>query len=161
MAQDQAAPQKPAPKSKKKLIIIVIVLLLVAIGGAAYFMLHNDPKSKDAHQKEKEVQVKPSYLPFGPFAVNLQPVSDEKYLQISLTIQASDTNEEEILKSHTPEIQDRIELLISSKQPSDISTTEGKVLLKNELITRINMPFRNSNTPQKISDVFFTNFIIQ
>jgi len=162
MAQDQVETQNTAPKSKKKLIIIVIMFLLIGMGGAAYyFKFYNVPESKEAHQKEKELLAKPAYIPFGPFALNLQPVTAEKYVNISLTIQAADIIEEENIKSHIPEIQDRIELLISNKEASDISTTEGKISLKNELITRINMPFKNSLTPQKISDIFFTNFIIQ
>lgn len=153
------------PKSKKKWIIIsiVIVLLLLAAGGVAFYMWMQLQKQSSGHPKEKEVVVEtaPVFVPLESFTINLQPYPDEKYLQVSITLQVKDKKDEEDLKSHMPEVRNRIIMLLSNKQPGEITSIEGKNLLTSEIITTLKTPFTNSQNPQNISSVFFTSFIIQ
>jgi flagellar FliL protein len=160
MAQDPPVIDLPPKKSKKKLIIITIIILIVAGAGVGYFMFFektNSPKTEVKAEAEKP----PIFIPLESFTVNLQPYSDEQYLQIGMTLQTAESAEEELLKLHMPEIRNRIILMLSTKHASDITSDEGKKILANDIIERANTPFTGSKIPQKIKAVFFTSFIIQ
>jgi flagellar FliL protein len=160
MAQDPASVESTPKKSKKKLIIIVIFLMLAIGGGVAYFMFFKNNKAAQ-HEDKVEAEKPPIFLPLESFTVNLQPYPDEQFLQISITLQVTEPADEELFKLHMPEIRNRLLLLLSSKQSSEISSNEGKKILSNEIIDRIKIPFAGSKIPQKINGVFFTSFIVQ
>lgn len=157
-----------APKSKKKLIIIIAAVLVLAIGGgAAWFLMK--PKA-DAHGKagEKKEEAKhekpahpPAFVPFEAFTVNLQPDPEEKFLQLEVSVQVPSAEEAEVLKGQMPALRNRILMLLTSKQASDISTTEGKQKLNDEITSEIKKPFDKEGKPQEISGVYFTSFVIQ
>lgn len=181
MAQDpkakepEAAAEAPPPKSKKKLIIIIVaVLVLLAGAGGGWFFM----KSKEAHKKpakpgQEEVQAEeeesggghgaagPVFLTLETFTVNLQPDPEEKFLQLDLSMQVKKPEEAEALKSQMPAIRNRLLLLLTSKQASQISTMEGKQELSNEILAEVNKPFTEHGKPQKVTGVFFTSFVIQ
>jgi flagellar protein FliL len=173
-AKDPAATEAAPPKSKKKLIIIIIaiVVLLAGAGGGWYFM-----KSKEAHKKPAkhgEVQEEaaaeeegehgpaaPVFLTLETFTVNLQPDPDEKFLQLDISIQVKKPEEAEALKGQMPAIRNRLLMLLTSKQASQISTIEGKQELSDEILVEVNKPFTEHGKPQKVTGVFFTSFVIQ
>ena len=170
MAQEPDKNQTAAKPKSNKLVIILIVALVVLLlggGGAGFYMWKQSQKPSSGHQKEKEAeaeseaQAAPIFVPLESFTINLQPYADEKYLQLSITLQVKDKKDEEEIKSHMPEIRNRIIMLLSSKQPGEITTIEGKNLLTTEIITELKTPFTNSRNSQNISSVFFTSFIIQ
>lgn len=182
MAQDpkakepEVAGEAAAPKSKKKLIVIIVavIVLLAGAGGGWYFM-----KSKEAHKKpvkHGEVQEEaaaeeegegghgagaPVFLTLETFTVNLQPDPDEKFLQLDVSIQVKKPEEAEALKGQMPAIRNRLLMLLTSKQASQISTIEGKQELSNEILAEVNKPFSEHGKPQKVTGVFFTSFVIQ
>lgn len=162
MAQDPGSTEKETPKkSKKNLIIILISFLVLAIGaGVGYYMFTQKHKTTKPEAKV-ETDKPPIFIPLESFTVNLQPYPSEQYLQISMTLQIKESSDEELLKSHMPEIRNRIILLLSNKQASEIASNEGKRILINEILERIKSPFSGSTPPQKINAVFFTSFIIQ
>jgi flagellar FliL protein len=164
-----AAEEAPAKNPKKKLIIIIAaVVLLAAAGGGAWFFMKSkeDPKKAGAHKEAAEEHAEdaahpPVFVTLETFTVNLQPDPDEKFLQLDLSMQVAKPEEAEALKGQMPAIRNRILLLLSSKQASQISTMEGKQELSNEIITEVNKPFSEHGKPQKVMGVFFTSFVIQ
>lgn len=185
MAQDPkakepaAAGEAEAPKSKKKLIIIIIaavVVLLAGAGGGWYFMkskeaakkpvkhgeVHEEAEAEEAEEAEGEHgPAAPVFLTLETFTVNLQPDPDEKFLQLDLSIQVKKPEEAEALKGQMPAIRNRLLMLLTSKQASQISTSEGKQELSNEILAEINKPFTEHGKPQKVTGVFFTSFVVQ
>ena len=171
-AKEPAATEAAPPKSKKKLIIIIaaIIVLLAGAGGGWYFM-----KSKEAHKKpakhgevqeaaeeaEGEHAAAPVFLTLETFTVNLQPDPDEKFLQLDISIQVKKPEEAEALKGQMPAIRNRLLMLLTSKQASQISTIEGKQELSDEILVEVNKPFTEHGKPQKVTGVFFTSFVIQ
>lgn len=164
------APAKPEPveeaaagKSKKTLFIIIgIVLLLIAGGGAAaWFFMH---PSGGAHGKQAEPEKPPVFVTLDSFTVNLSAGDGEdgdKYLQVAMTLQVPEEKNAENIKTHMPQVRSRILLLLSSKQASELLTSEGKSKLMKEIISEINKPFIPKGESQKVSSVFFTSFVIQ
>lgn len=153
----------PAGKSKKKLLIIIaaVVFLLVAAGGGAAFFL----SKKNAAPKDKEHKTEPAkapvFLALEPFTVNLQSDNGDKYLQITMTLQVQDEEQVNLIKANMPQVRSRLLLLLSSKDSTEILSSEGKEKLVNEIIEKVALPFTAKGEPQKVSGVFFTSFVVQ
>lgn len=148
----------PKAASKKLLVMIVMAVLVVGLGGgAAWFFTQG--KSGAEH---KEVKAEPPiFVPIEPFTVNLQPETGEQFLQTALTLHISDPAQVDLIKLNMPIVRDRLLLLLSSKKASELISPEGKKQLSNDIITSVNAPFAPKASPQKVSGVSFTSFIIQ
>lgn len=151
----------PVAKSKKKLIIIVAaVLVLVIVGAGAALVLTK--KGKSAKEEQVSEPVKPPvFMSLDQFVVNLQSTEGDKYLQIQIALQAQDEAEVALIKANSSQIRSRLLMLLSSKEASEILTVTGKDKLLADIKTQINLPFVPKGEPQKVSDVFFTSFIVQ
>ena len=149
------------PKSSKKLIIIIAlaVVLLGGGGGGAWFFMHSKD-DKSAHKEVKKA-VPPVLVPMEPFTVNLQPENGDQFLQVAFTLQVSNEQQVELIKSNMARVRNRVLLLLSSKKASELSTPEGKSQLSSELMAAIRQPFVEKGEPQEVTDVLFTSFIIQ
>ena len=162
MATKNESEEKPksAPKKKGKLLKIMLALAVLAGGGgrAAWYMM----KQPAAEQKDAAPQEKPAiFLNLDPFTVNLQPEAEDQYLQVGLTLKISEPSAADVIKLHTPEIRNRILLLLSDKKASEISTSEGKQQLSTEILNAARQPIASQKTQQEIIDVLFTSFVIQ
>lgn len=166
-AKPEAAAAAPAKKSKKMLFIIVGAVLVLASGGAGawFFLMHgsggHEEKGKEKSSEKAEAGKPPVFALLEPFVVNLQPEDGEKYLQVAMTLQVKNEEQAELLKLHMPEVRSRLLLLLSSKKGSEISTSEGKKLLSEEIVTQVKVPFGGRQEPQEVTSVFFTSFVIQ
>jgi flagellar FliL protein len=125
-----------APKSKKKLIIIGVVSVLLIAGGAGWYL------SKDknaAHDEPKaEVRLDPIFIPMDAFTVNLQHEEADQYLQATFSLKVMEPELVEKIKAVLPEIRSKLNLLLSSKRPSELSTVEGKKKLAEEIVVETN-----------------------
>lgn len=145
------------------LIIIAVLLLIIIAGGGAgawYFFTHQQPPGRAA--PAQSVQIKPpAFLPIEQFTVNLQPEVGEQYLQVSLTLETTDAQQAELIKTYMPVVRSRLLMLLSSKKASEISTPDGKKKLQDEIIAAVKQPFRPQMPPADVSGVSFTAFVIQ
>ncbi len=102
--------------------------------------------------------------------MNLRRDEGDHYLQAVIVLRVSDPKLGESLKGFMPEIRHRINLLLSSKLPSELSTTEGREYLAASIVdeanTALGFPVQTdargrtaSNGP--IQAVLFNSFIIQ
>ncbi len=162
-----AADPKPdgaeaAPKSKKKLIIMIAaVVLLAGGGGAGWFLTHQKSDHKKEEAKHEEPAHAPVFVTLEAFTVNLQPDPDEKFLQTEISLQVTNPEVEKLLKDQMPAVRSRLLMLLTSKTASEISTSEGKQKLSDEIIAEVKKPFSKDAKPQEVSGVFFTSFVIQ
>ncbi|TFW26239.1 flagellar basal body-associated protein FliL [Duganella callida] len=171
MKADQKVEAPSGGGSKKLIIIILAVVLLLgaAGGGAAWFFMHGkaDAEEHDEAPAKKKKSKKPAgppkYVPIEPFTVNLQPGESgaDQYLQLAITLQVENEEEETNIKANMAKVRSRMLLLLSSKHAAELSTPEGKVQLAKEIITTLKDPFEDRGSPQEIEDVLFTSFIIQ
>lgn len=164
-ATPQVAPPPPVPHrgGTLKLIIIAFValLLLIAAGGAAYYFLVLKAGPKTASAQMAAPAAPPMFYAIDPFTVNLQSDDGERYLHVGLTLKLSDPRAADMLKEHMPEIRSRILLLLSNKHPADLATPEGKTALIKEIQAQIELPFTPGGPPNPVSDVLFTDFVVQ
>lgn len=183
-AEPPAATDEKPPKSKKLLIIIIAVaVLLVGGGAAAFFFLkagHHD-KTGEATEAADDAKLPPKYVEIGTFTANLVQEEGDRYVQVAVSLKLSNPELEEKIKANNPEILHKINMLLQSKRPSELSTIKGKERLANQIKTQIEYvvglrktapviqiaPEGEQSTapdlPAKkgIAEVLFTSFIIQ
>ncbi|HJA79838.1 flagellar basal body-associated FliL family protein [uncultured Desulfovibrio sp.] len=95
-------------------------------------------------------------LPLDPIRVNLTDPSGRRYLTVGMEIEVnSDVSAD--LKAQGARINDAIIMLLAGKTYGDISTPEGKVLLKHEIAARLNQILG----AQRVIRVYFTNFVVE
>lgn len=177
----KAAPADAAAapaKSNKLLIIIIAVLVLVVAGGAGwYFTRDHAPAAghadgaKAAPAAAPQPAQQPKYIPLGEkFTVNLQQEEGDRYLQVGITLKILDTKLEETIKEVMPEIRSKLLLLLSSKKPSELASSEGKQRLVQQVIAEVDAILGMGTAPvaapaaaktSGVVDVLFTDFIIQ
>lgn len=189
-AKAEAAEGEEAPKKSKKMlvIILVVVLLLVAGGGAAFFLLkkkqhkEGEEGGEDGHEKVEEHAKEPPkvhfdptkppiFIPVDPFTVNLQAENGaDHYLQVNMVLRISDAKLGETLKLYMPELRHRVNLILSSKRPSDLTNIEGREQLAEEVKIEANdilgypPPKKKRRRPEDdgpIIAVLFNSLIIQ
>ena len=177
------------PKKKGKLgliivIVLLVVLILIAVGVGALLLLKGG-KNKDAEEHAQQaapaaaqlqtagtvdLTKPPTFVPLDAFTVNLRRDEGDHYLQVVAVLRLADATMDPTLKAFMPEIRHRINLLLSSKLPSEIATIEGRQALALTITEQINealgfKPMRDAtgqpvpNGP--VQSVLFTSFIIQ
>lgn len=167
-AKDDAAEDAP-PKSKKMMIIIIAVVVLLAGAGGAWFFLMNGDDKKDgehgdehhAEEEHEDPHAAPVFIPFETFTVNLQPDPEEHFLQLDLSLQVNSPEEQAKVEAMKPALRSRVLLLLGSKEANEISNTEGKELLIEEIVETVNEPLTEHGKPGKVAGGFFTSFVIQ
>ena len=177
------------PKKKGKLgliivIVLLVVLILIAVGVGALLLLKGG-KDKDAEEHAQQaapaaaqlqtagtvdLTKPPTFVPLDAFTVNLRRDEGDHYLQVVAVLPVADATMDATLKAFMPEIRHRINLLLSSKLPSEVATVEGREALSLAITESINealgfKPVRDAagkpvpNGP--VQAVLFTSFIIQ
>jgi len=167
--EEKETQEKSAPAEKKKspmlLIIIVVVAALIIGGGGtvAFFMLKGKSKQTGAKAAEKTAEKAPPQKNImgpvhmlEPFIVNLSG-SGKNYLKVEIGLELSAEHDKVEVENKLPQIKDAILLLLTSKSFEAVQSSEGKVTLKQEILTRLNT-FLSGGA---IKNVYFTNFVVQ
>lgn len=156
-------PEEGKKKSKKLLIIILVfVLLLLGGGGVAVYYYFSDkpPSAEELAKIEAEKNKKPEFLPvfsLKPFVVNLADGKGRRYLKVSMKLELSSDELLEEVEKRQPQIRDVILTLLSSKTSDEVNSMEGKFLLREEIIKRVNTFLITG----KITKIYLEEFVVQ
>lgn len=171
-AADAAAPRKSG-KMKLLIIIAVIVIVLLIAGAAVIGLLLLKKGGGDdagaaavAPVATMDLTRPPTFAPLDPFVVNLAPGEGERYLQVVLALQVADTKTADNLKGFMPAIRHRINLLLSNRLPSELSSLEGREALAEQMTDEVNQvlgapPSADGKPSGPVRAVLFNSFIIQ
>ncbi|MBI5781094.1 MAG: flagellar basal body-associated FliL family protein [Rhodocyclales bacterium] len=176
----------PAMSKKVKLLILLLIVLLglsLAAAGTLTLLLikqraaasgddtvaaHGGATAQPASHPPVVVTpgAPPVFVTLDPFVVNLAPGEGERYLQTIIVLRLADAKFDPILKQYLPEVQHRINLLLSSKLPSELVTPQGREQLARELTDEINRvlgypPATGQQPTGPVQAVLFRSFIIQ
>ncbi len=164
--------------SKKVIIIIIAVfVLLMGMMGAGFFLLWSQmsatvaqvqkqngttEKSEEEQADEKEDKMGPIYR-LDTLIVNLADHGGKRYLRVTMEFELK-PNEEvdnsevvEEIEKRLPQLRDTILMVLPTKQYADISTTPGKIALRDEVMAKLN-PFLKKG---QIAQLYFTEFVVQ
>ena len=160
---------QPKKSFLKFIILGVIVLILGAAGYTGWTLLIKGKKEETKKETNKQEPRKP-YLkkntgkpgiayPLDPFIVNLMDKAKvgKRYLKVRIVLEVGDEKDQETVNSHIPQLKDTILLLLSSQSFSDINTMEGKIELKQLLVSKMNQLLGEGI----VHRLYFTEFVVQ
>ena len=107
----------------------------------------------------KAKEAKSIICPLDSFIVNLMDKSGQRnrYLKETMTLEVGSDRDRELLQKHMQQIRDTVLLRLSSISFKEIDRMEGKLDLKQSLISRINrVPVEN-----RIKEFYFSEFVVQ
>ncbi len=153
--------------SNKILIILIGVFLLVVVAmGGGFFMMWNKMSSMNVvnnEEVENDTEAEEPVETMGPtkrletFIVNLADKGGTRYLRVSMDLEIENEETGKVVDKRLPKIRDAILTILPTKKYEDIGTVEGKSALRNEILTKLNELME----PEKIKNIYFTEFIVQ
>ena len=95
-------------------------------------------------------------LPLPSITVNLSDPAGRRYLKMGMEVEVN-ADVSAALQANNARIRDAIIMLLAGKTFNDISTPDGKVLLKAEVAARLNQILG----AQRVIRVYFTDFVVE
>ena len=96
-------------------------------------------------------------LALEPFIANLGDEDGKRYLKATLQVEFFGTRVPDEFTTRQAQVRDLLLTLFTSKQFAEIRTPQGKALLRDEIINRINRAISHD----LVKAVYFTEFIVQ
>lgn len=119
-----------------------------------------EPKAKPNSRRKRRRP--PVFTRIEPFTVNL---ADDRFgsrlLYIGITLRVGNEQSKAIIEEHMPQVRSRLLILLSGKQASELTSTEGKEALAQDIISRLSVPLTENQPPLDLREVLFTEFIVQ
>ncbi len=158
------------------LFIIIGAVVLIGGGVGGYFALKGKPEEPVAvagkgiatvatdtekAAAKRDPKTKPTFVPLEPFTVNLADKENERYAQVTFSIEADSAATGDAVKSHMPAIRGRVLLTLSTKSAADLSGREGKLTLAKDILADARKAMDLPDDSTALIDVHFTNFVMQ
>lgn len=157
----EAALAKAGSGKKMMVLGLLGVLLLGGGGGAAWFFMGGQKEEGAKHaedaQGEKHAQEPGPVMELDPFLLNLADRDELRFLKVSIKLELDRPEENTDYQNKVPAIRDALLVLLSSKESQLLRTVNGKRRIREEILTRVNGVMSKG----KVSNVYFTDFIIQ
>ncbi len=164
--------QAPAKKGKG-LLIAIIAVALIGAGVGAYLVFGGKKGAGPAGEHVAEAEApeqgeapsshggapapKDTIFNLEPFIVNLLDNSGTRYLKLTVNLELTEGASAADLNAQATQIRDSLIILLSSKSYTDIGTVEGKYLMRDEIVARVNQFLKKG----KVKTAYFTEFVIQ
>lgn len=148
--------EKKTKKGKKRLLLFLLPVLLVAAGGGYFAYTTFAGKKGQAgtgHGGGKAERA--ALFSLDPFVVNLSEPG--RYLKVTMQFELSDPGAEPMVTQKVPILRDAIITLISSQPYEFVSSAEGKLEIKDEILLRAN----NVMGREVFRNLYFTDFVMQ
>ena len=156
-----------AKRSMSTLILLAIVAIMLGVGGhmvwtslmkGKYQEKKEDSQVSKSNSTSKDDETK-MVFPLESFIVNLADNTGlgKRYLKVTLAMEVNEEDEKKMVEAHTAELRDTILLLLSSRSFREISTMDGKLELKQALLSRINQAIGRV----VVRKLYFTEFVVQ
>lgn len=145
------------------LLGIIIILISMLSSAAIYFVLDSRATAIAEAAMEPNEPVPPRFVTVSPFTVNIQggDYYEHRLLYTGLTIEVGDEKTQELLEQNMPQLRSRLLMLLSSKKATELTTSQGKQVLTKDILSLFDEPFVDNQPALAVTDVFYTDFIVQ
>lgn len=103
----------------------------------------------------------PIFIPLEPFTATVEDPESERILRIGITLRVSDEQSRTRIEKYLPEVRSRVLMVLSAQTPQTIRTPQGKADIAKSVLTAVNRPFTPLPDGQYVTDVLFTEFVVQ
>lgn len=163
-----AKPQANTKDSNNTIIFALIGLVAIMIAVTAvntWLLLDTRTTTMSAlagNMPAAERVREPVFVKIEPFTVNLR--SDQfgpRLLYTGMTLEVQDGDTRQTLVDNMPQVRSRLLVMLSGLDAENISTTDGKTELAEQIKVRLSESYANSTAEIEIFEVLFTEFIVQ
>lgn len=152
----------------KTLVIVIIAVAVLFIGGVGggFYMIWNKLADLDARIQSEEVtdeedegqaSTMGALFPLDTFIVNLADDKNKRYLKVTMQIELKEGEPLELLEKRLVQVRDIILMILPTKRFQEIRSADGKTLLRQEIMARLN----NLIKKEAINNIYFTEFVVQ
>lgn len=146
------------------IIIIAVAVLFMGMVGAGFFILwskishmpQNPAAVEEIPVEEEENVIGPLYT-LDTMIVNLADNGGKRYLRVTMALELSDPEAVTTIESRLPQIRDAVLMILPTKNYDNVSTTNGKIALRTEVMEKINSLI----TKGRVNNIYFTEFVVQ
>jgi flagellar FliL protein len=153
-------------------VIAGVVIATIGVGGVIYYLVRSGRlpvPATAAKKKEVAVPVATHALVLEPMLVNLASSGSTSYLRLALTLCVADADETKDAKANgekesgkgsderTAAVRDTVLTVLGRQTADDLLAADGKDHLK----VALRSAFAEHNSDLKVTDVFFTDFLVQ
>lgn len=146
------------------IIIVAVALLFMGMVGAGFYILWNKiaqlpvdtTKMEEIPLEEEENVIGPLYT-LDTMIVNLADQGGKRYLRVTMALELSDPDALTTIESRLPQVRDAILMILPTKKYDDVSSTDGKIALRTEVMEKINALM----TKGQVNNIYFTEFVVQ
>lgn len=151
--------------SKTVLIIMIsVAVLFMGMVGTGFFILWNKiaqlPQEGAAVEEiaveEEENVIGPLYT-LDTMIVNLSDHGGKRYLRVTMALELNEPEAVTTIESRLPQVRDAVLMILPTKNYDDVSSTDGKIALRSEIMERIN----SLMTKGQVTNIYFTEFVVQ
>lgn len=154
--------------SNKLLFIVlgVVLLMVVGMGGGLFMMwtkmsaintqIATAAEGKDGQKATDQLMIGP-IMALDTFIVNLADAGGKRFLRVTIDLELNNPELQEEVKTRLPQVRDAILMILPTKKFDDISSTEGKIALRDELLASLNQFL----TTGQINNIYFKEFVVQ
>jgi flagellar FliL protein len=167
MAEAAQENTKPKRDMKKLMGFVFAGINLAVLGVGAYLVyastlgvqhksISNDEAERELASFEESLRGDPVLYTMTPFNTNLDGVP-RRLIRLDLSLEMMDEEGYEEVIGVTPQARDTIMRLLGTKTFNDLETVQGKLQLKNQIITELNASLKKGI----VKNVYFNDFVVQ
>jgi flagellar FliL protein len=162
----------------KKMIMMVggaLVLVGASVGGTLFLAPKPEAPAAAVDEDGNPIPVPPpaAALPLATplerhyynihpeFVVNFGGQSAPKFLMIEMTAATSDEKAHNAIDDHIPELRNNLLMMLGEQKSKDLESTEGKDALREKAFELVEEVVAKHYGPGRVTDVFFTRFVMQ
>jgi flagellar FliL protein len=154
--------------SNKVLILLIGFLMVLMLGmGGGLFMMWNKLSAiniqANANASGQPGQEEILEHPLGTifsletFIVNLADKGGNRYLRVTMDLELGIPDLESEIKKRLPQVRDSILMILPSKRFADISSIEGKIALRDQILETLN----GFLVQGEVTKIYFKEFVVQ
>jgi flagellar FliL protein len=132
--------------------------------GAGFFILWNkisqmpmDASAVEEISVEEEENIIGPLYSLDTMIVNLSDHGGKRYLRVTMALELSDPDAVAVIENRLPQVRDVILMILPTKSYDDVSSTDGKIALRNQMMEKIN----ELMTKGRVNNIYFTEFVVQ
>lgn len=170
--EEQAEIDRKARRNQKiKLAVLALLLVVLSVGvtlGLLHFLSPDEPvPDGETAEAEPAEPLEPArqqaiYFPLKEkFVINYNVRGRQRFLQTEVNLMLRDNEVVKVLEQHLPRVRNDLIMLFSGQEFEDLQTPEGRELLRQDALRRVQAILEQEMGQPGVEQVLFTSFVMQ